>query len=175
MDALMARKPDAEPPAGPAILMNEILQLVTFRLGNEDYAVNILKVQEINRMKEITRVPNTPAFVEGVINLRGKVIPVINLRTKFGLSEKDSDTQSRIMIMDIQGITMGLIVDAVSEVLRIPAEIVEPTPPMASNISAEYIKGIAKLEERLIILLDMDTLVGRAGEAAMIEAANSIE
>ncbi|HMK61357.1 MAG TPA: chemotaxis protein CheW [Dissulfurispiraceae bacterium] len=175
MDALMARKPDSEPPAGSPALINEILQLVTFRLGNEDYAVNILKVQEINRMKEITRVPNTPEYLEGVINLRGKVIPVVNLRSKFGLSDKDSDTQSRIMIMDIQGITMGLIVDAVSEVLRIPAEIVEPTPPMASNINAEYIKGIAKLDDRLIILLDMDALVGKAGEAAMIEAVKSIE
>jgi len=155
--------------------MSEILQLVTFRLGNEDYAVNILKVQEINRMKEITRVPNTPQYVEGVINLRGKVIPVINLRGKFGLNDKESDTQSRIMIMDIQGITMGIVVDAVSEVLRIPANIVEPTPPMASNISTEYIKGIAKLEDRLIILLDMDMLVGKAEETSMADVVKSLE
>lgn len=173
MDALVARKStEAGPAAG---IMTEILQLVTFRLGNEDYAVDILKVQEINRMKEITRVPNTPSYVEGVINLRGKVIPVINLRSKFGLTDKDNDTQSRIMIMDIQGITMGLVVDAVSEVLRIPANIVEPTPPMASNISTEYIKGIAKLDDRLIILLDMDMLVGRAEEASMLETVKSIE
>lgn len=173
MDALVTRKSgDAGPSGG---IMTEILQLVTFRLGNEDYAVNILKVQEINRMKEITRVPNTPQYVEGVINLRGKVIPVINLRSKFGLTDKDSDTQSRIMIMDIQGVTMGLVVDAVSEVLRIPANIVEPTPPMASNISTEYIKGIAKLEDRLIILLDMDMLVGKAEETSMMDAVKGIE
>jgi purine-binding chemotaxis protein CheW len=173
VDALVARKSGES--GQIAGIMSEILQLVTFRLGNEDYAVNILKVQEINRMKEITRVPNTPPYVEGVINLRGKVIPVINLRSKFGLSDKDSDTQSRIMIMDIQGITMGLVVDAVSEVLRIPANIVEPTPPMASNISTEYIKGIAKLEDRLIILLDMDMLVGKAEETSMMDAVKSIE
>jgi purine-binding chemotaxis protein CheW len=150
---------------------NTILQLVTFTLGNEEYAVDILKVQEINRMKEITRVPNSPPYVEGVINLRGKVIPVVNLRKKFGLAEKDNDEQSRIMIMDIQGITMGLVVDSVSEVLRVPSDIVEPTPPMASNISTEFIKGIAKLEDRLIILLDMDRLLGRAEDALMIEAS----
>lgn len=149
----------------------DILQLVTFALGNEDYAVDILKVQEINRMKEITRVPNSPAYVEGVINLRGKVIPVVSLRRKFGLEDRENDTQSRIMIMDIQGITMGLIVDAVSEVLRVPSNIVEPTPPMTSNISTEFIKGIAKLEDRLIILLDMDRLIGKSDETALLEAS----
>jgi purine-binding chemotaxis protein CheW len=148
-----------------------ILQLVTFTLGSEEYAVDILKVQEINRMREITRVPNSPSYVEGVINLRGKVIPVVNLREKFGLQGKENDEQSRIMIMDIQGITMGLVVDAVSEVLRVPSSIVEPTPPMASNISTEFIKGIAKLEDRLIILLDMDRLLGKSEETLMIEAA----
>ncbi|MBI3593137.1 MAG: chemotaxis protein CheW [Nitrospirae bacterium] len=122
-------------------------------------------------MKEITRVPNSPAYVEGVINLRGKVIPVVNLRSKFGLAEKENDEHARIMIMDIQGITMGLVVDAVSEVLRIPSHTVEPTPPMASNISAEFIRGIAKLDERLIILLDMDRLLGKPADTAMIEAA----
>lgn len=150
---------------------DELLQLVTFNLGNEEYAVAILKVQEINRMKEITRVPNSPSFVEGVINLRGKVIPVVNLRNKFGFAPKENNEQTRIMIMDIQGITMGLVVDSVSEVLRIPSSTVEPTPPMASNISAEFITGIAKVEDRLIILLDMDRLLGKAEENAVAEVA----
>lgn len=164
MDALTTKK------AADSGSVAEILQLVTFKLGNEEYAVDILKVQEINRMKEITRVPNTPAYVEGVINLRGKVIPVINLRSKFSLEEREIDIQSRIMIMDIQGITMGLVVDAVSEVLRIPSSIVEPTPPMASDISSEYIKGIAKLEDRLIILLDMEMLVGKVEDTSFAES-----
>ncbi len=149
---------------------DELLQLVTFNLGSEEYAVAILKVQEINRMKEITRVPNSPPYVEGVINLRGKVIPVVNIRRKFGLAERENDEHTRIMIMDVQGITMGLVVDSVSEVLRIPSSTVEPTPPMASNIRAEFIKGIAKLDERLIILLDMDMLLGRAEDTAMIQS-----
>ncbi|MCS7204052.1 MAG: chemotaxis protein CheW, partial [Thermodesulfovibrio sp.] len=89
----------------------ETLQLVTFTLGEEEYAVDILKVQEINRMKEITPVPNAPYYVEGVINLRGKVIPVVSLRKMFGLPEEEDRTKQKIMIMDIQGITTGVIVD----------------------------------------------------------------
>ncbi|MEJ5228359.1 chemotaxis protein CheW, partial [Thermodesulfovibrio sp.] len=137
-------------------------------LGGEEYAVDILKVQEINRMKEITRVPNAPYYVEGVINLRGKVIPVVSLRKFFGLPEEEDRLKQKIMIMDIQGVTMGLIVDTVSEVLRISSSIVEPPPAMTSSVSSEFISGIAKLEDRLIILLDMDRLIGKEETASMI-------
>ena len=143
----------------------QVLQLVTFTLRNEEYAVDILNVQEINRITEITQVPNAPFYVEGVINLRGKVMPVINLRKKFGLEDKETDDTSRIIIMDIQGVTNGLVVDSVSEVLRIPTDIVEPPPPMSSDISSNFIKGVAKLEDRLIILIDIDKLLGEAVEA----------
>ncbi len=152
----------------------KILQLVTFTLGSEEYAVDILKVQEINRMKEITRVPNAPHYVEGVINLRGKVIPVVSLRKKFGLPEEEETSKQRIMIMDIQGITMGLIVDSVSEVLRISTDIVEPPPPMTYSVTSEFISGIAKLEDRLIILLDMDRLIGKEESEGMVEAAEKV-
>jgi purine-binding chemotaxis protein CheW len=152
-----------------------ILQLVTFALGGEDYAVDILKVQEINRMTEIAKVPNSPSYVEGVINLRGRVIPVVSLRKKFGLDERAADERSRIMIMDIQGLTIGLVVDEVSEVLRIPENTVDPTPPMATDISKEFITGIAKLEDRLIILIDMDRLIEQEEGTAMFEAAKAIE
>jgi purine-binding chemotaxis protein CheW len=170
MDALVAKSDMAVARPASSGVSEEILQLVTFTLGDEEYAVDILKVQEINRMKEITRVPNSPDYVEGVINLRGKVIPVVNLRRKFNLDDKENDEQSRIMIMDIQGITMGLVVDSVSEVLRVPSSIVEPAPPMASSISAEFLKGIAKLEDRLIILLDMDRLLGKPEDAEALGA-----
>ena len=148
-----------------------LLQLVTFTMGTEDYAVDILKVQEINRMTEIAKVPNAPDYVEGVINLRGRVIPVISLRKRFGFEERGSDEQARIMIMDIQGITIGVIVDAVSEVLRIPSNTVEPTPHVATSLGTEFIKGIAKLEDRLIILIDMDRLIEKTDGAAMLQAA----
>jgi purine-binding chemotaxis protein CheW len=105
--------------------------------------------------------------VEGVINLRGKVMTVVDLRKRFGLSTKENNAHSRIMIMDIQGITVGLVVDAVSEVLRIQANIVEPTPPLATEGGSEFIIGIAKLENRLIILLDIDRLIGTSEDALM--------
>ena len=149
------------------ITTGEVLQLVTFTLGNEEYAVNILNVQEINRITEITRVPNSPDHVEGVINLRGKVIPVVNLRKKFHFEDKPTDDTSRIIIMEIQGITNGLIVDSVSEVLRIPANSVEPAPPMSAELQSQFIKGIAKLENRLIILIDLDNLLGDTAEIDM--------
>lgn len=136
----------------------DILQLVTFKLGNEEYAVDILKVQEINRMVEITTIPNAPVYVEGVINLRGKVIPVINLRKKFGFESKEVDAHSRIIVVDV-GNTVGLIVDSVSEVLRLSSDTVEPPPQMAGNNSADYILGIGKLEDRLLILLDIESLL----------------
>ena len=149
--------------AGP-----EILQLVSFKLDNEEYAVDILKVQEINRMVEITSIPNAPSSVEGVINLRGKVIPVVNLRKKFGLVSKEMDSQSRIMVVDV-GTTVGLIVDSVSEVLRLSSDTVEHPPSMtANNGSSEYIRGVGKLEDRLLILLDIEKLLGN-GETRKVD------
>jgi len=144
----------------------EVLQLVTFRLGGEEYATDILKVQEINRMVEITSVPHTSHYVEGVINLRGKVIPVVNLRKKFGMEAKEADGQSRIMVVDV-GTTIGLIVDSVSEVLRLPSDTVEPPPPMTGGVGSEFIKGVGKLQDRLLILLDIDKLLGHNDMPAM--------
>jgi len=141
---------------------DEVLQFVTFTLNNEEYAVDILSVQEINRVTEITKVPNSPDYVEGVINLRGKVIPVINLRKKFNFEEKAIDDSSRIIIMEIQGIINGVIVDSVSEVLRISASAIEAAPPVASDSISQFIKGLAKLDNRLIILVEIDNLIEEA-------------
>ncbi len=149
---------------------DEILQLVTFKLGSEEYAVDILNVQEINRMVEFTQVPNSPNYLEGIINLRGKVIPVVNLRKKLELADKDNDENSRIIILDIEWITMGIVVDSVSEVLRVPIQKVEPTPQLSPNINIEYIKGITQLENRIIILLNMDKLLSSSEEETLIEA-----
>jgi purine-binding chemotaxis protein CheW len=135
-----------------------VLQLVTFKLGDEEYAIDILKVQEINRMVEITSIPSAPEYVEGVINLRGKVIPVINLRKRFGLDIKEADAQSRIMVVDI-GVKVGIIVDSVSEVLRLSSDTVEPPPPMTTGNGSEYISGVGKLGDRLVILLDIEKLL----------------
>ena len=135
------------------------LQLVSFTIGSEEFGVDILKVQEINRTVEITTVPQAPHYVEGVINLRGKVIPIIDLRKRFGLELKEHDKNTRIVVVDIDGNVMGMIVDSVSEVLRLPSNTIEPPPELATGINAEYIKGVAKLEDRLLIFLDLSKIV----------------
>lgn len=140
---------------------DDLLQLVSFNLGKEEFAVDILKIQEINRMVEITKVPKSPDFVEGVINLRGKVIPIIDLRKRFGLPVTENTKQTRIVVVDVDKKIVGLIVDAVSEVLRLPTGTVEPPPPMVAGIDSEYISGVGKLEDRLLILLDLDKILSK--------------
>jgi len=144
-----------------------MLQLVTFKLAGQKYAVDILKVQEINNIKEITTIPNAPPFLEGAINLRGKVIPVLNLGRKFSFEHTEINDLAKIVIMDIRGVIMGIIVDSVSDVLRIPRDLVEPPPPVSSNISTKFISGIAKLDEELVILLDMDKLLDEGEHQAV--------
>ena len=138
---------------------DDLLQLVTFSIGSEEFGVDILKVIEIIRTMEITKVPKAPAFVEGVINLRGLVIPIIDLRRRFGLAEKAWDSDTRIIVIEINGMSVGFVVDSVSEVLRIPANTVEPAPPVVAGVDSDYISGVGKLEDRLLILLDLDKLL----------------
>ena len=148
--------------------IDEIVQLVTFKLGNEEFALDILKVQEINRMVEITKVPKAPDFVEGVINLRGRVIPIVDIRKKFHLNIKEATKETRIIVVNIMNKTIGLIVDSVSEVLRINSSTIQPPPPLIAGLDSDYIKGVGKLDERLIILLDIDKIF-TTGEHKLIE------
>jgi len=138
---------------------DELLQLVTFSIADEEFGVDILKVQEIIRTMEISKVPRSPNFVEGVINLRGKVIPIIDLRRRFGLAHKQHDKDTRIIVIEMTDVIVGFVVDAVSEVLRIPASTVEPPPPVVAGMDSEYISGVGKLEGSLLILLDLDKLL----------------
>ena len=138
---------------------DELLQLVTFSIGEEEFGVDILKVQEIIRTMEITKVPRAPAFVEGVINLRGKVIPIIDLRRRFNLAPKAHDKNTRIIDCVINNILVGFVVDAVAEVLRIPSNTVEPPPPVVAGIGSDYISGVGQLKDRLLIMLDLDKLL----------------
>lgn len=139
--------------------IHDELQLVSFNIGSEEFGVDILKVQEINRMVDITKVPQAPDYVEGVINLRGKVIPIVDLRKRFNLEIKEQDKNTRIVVVDIGGTIMGMIVDAVSEVLRLPANTIEPAPDIVTGINAKYIKGVAKLEDRLLIFLELSKVI----------------
>lgn len=140
----------------------ELIQLVSFNLDQEEYGVDVLKVREIIRMPIVTRVPNTPPYVEGVINLRGKVIPIISMRKKFGLTEVENDKQTRIMVMDVEGELMGFIVDAVSEVIRISGSEIQPSPTMvAGGIDQECIAGVINQAERLLVLLNLEMMFSR--------------
>lgn len=138
----------------------KILQLVTFKLGNEEFGVDILKVQEINRMMEITRIPNAPPFIEGVINLRGKIIPIVDLRKKLGFVNGNgiSEKTTRIIVVELDGLVLGFIVDSVSEVLRIPENTIEPPPSIVGGVESDYIEGVGKLDNRLLILLELKKL-----------------
>lgn len=143
------------------------LQLVTFGLGSEEFAVDILAVQEINRMMALTRVPQSPPEVEGVINLRGKIIPVIDLRKRFGLAATERNEHSRIIVVEVHTKVLGFIVDRVSEVLRINSSIVEPAPSMVCSVDSDFIAGVGKLDDRLLILLDLPKLFDSNSVGAM--------
>ena len=147
------------------------LQLVSFKLGEEEFGVDILRVKEINKMVEITRVPESPTFVEGVINLRGKMIPIVDLRKRMGLPERAYDEDTRITIVELDDQLVGFVVDSVSEVLHIPRSITEPPPAMVAGIGEEYITAIGKLEGRLLILLDLDKNLSADEQIALKKAA----
>ena len=153
---------------------DKLLQLVTFTIAQEEFGVEILKVQEIIRTLEITRVPRAPAFVEGVINLRGKVIPIIDLRRRFGIESKPHDKDTRIIVIEINQMIVGFVVDAVSEVLRIPANTVEPPPSIVSGIDSEYISGVGKLDNRLLIMIDLDKLLSEEDHSCLGAACKDI-
>ena len=134
-------------------------QLVVFELGDESFGVAISAVESIIKMQAITRVPHTPVFVEGLTNLRGKVLPVVDLRKRFSLPVSENLKDQRIVVISVGGLETGMIVDAVSEVLSITEDAVEPTPAMVMSIDTEFITGIAKIDGRLVILLNLDKVL----------------
>lgn len=146
---------------------------LTFNLGDEQYGLEILKVQEIIGMQEITKIPRTPSYVKGVINLRGKVIPVIDLRLKFDMKEKDFTRKTCIIVVQVRReentLIMGIIVDEVSEVLDITADKIEAPPSMGTKLTAHFILGIAKTESTVKILLDIDNVLSIQELAAITQ------
>lgn len=134
-------------------------QLVVFELANEFYGINIAMVESIIKMQAITQLPQTPSYVKGVTNLRGSVLPVIDLRTRFALETNEDTKQTRIMIVTMGNIKAGIIVDAVSEVLRVSDDTVEPLPPMINSVDSAFLKGIVRLENRLIIMLELNKVL----------------
>jgi len=145
---------------------------LTFSLAGEEYGLEILKVREIIGMMEITSVPRTPEYIKGVINLRGKVIPVVDLRLKFGIQEAEHTDETCVIVVDVGGVEMGIIVDKVSEVLDIKADEIEDTPEFGTNVNTDYILGMGKTEDRVSILLDISRVLG-GEELSAIEAVQS--
>ncbi|MEE9277899.1 MAG: chemotaxis protein CheW, partial [Dehalococcoidia bacterium] len=135
-------------------------QLVVMRLASEDYGVEITHVREIIRIQNITEVPQAPAYVEGIINLRGAVIPVVDLRKRFGLEIAEESAETRIVVVDVREHTVGLIVDGVTEVITVPASSVEPVGNLAAASITSDLRGIVNLPEKLIILIDLENLLG---------------
>jgi len=142
-------------------------------LGEETYGIEITKIREIIRVGQITQVPETPRYIKGLINLRSTVIPVIDLRTRFGLSEGELTDESRIMVLNVSERMIGIVVDAVSEVLRISGDQISEAPPTVASQGNEYMIGLVRLEEQLLILLDVDKLFGKEGLAEMDQAASA--
>ena len=150
-------------------------QYLTFSIGPEVYGIEILKVQEIIGMMPVTKVPRSPDFVRGVINLRGKVIPVIELRKKFEMEQRDDTSMTCIIVVQVatatQSITMGVIVDEVAEVVAIPTEQIEPAPQFGAGVRTEFILGIGKIASKVVILLDVDKVLSWSELSTIDEAA----
>ncbi|HHW72517.1 MAG TPA: purine-binding chemotaxis protein CheW [Firmicutes bacterium] len=134
-------------------------QLVVFRLHNEEFGVEITDVREIVKPRHITRLPHVADYIEGVTNLRGEVIPVICLRKRFGLEPKEETQDTRIIMLEINNSMVGFIVDAVTETLRLPEDAIEPPPSSIAGLRADYLAGVGKVDDRLLILLDVDQIL----------------
>ncbi len=134
-------------------------QLISFAMGEENYGVNIQTVKEVIRSREITMLPKAPAFVKGVINLRGDIIPIIDLRERFGMEQVEYNDMTRVIVVEVEGRSIGMVVDSVSHVIRLEEEQIEPPPPCVGKVSEEYIRGIGKVEEKLIVLLKIDRIL----------------
>ncbi len=134
-------------------------EFIGFNIGEENFGVDIQTVKEVIRHKEITRLPKAPSFVKGVINLRGDIIPILDLRDRFGLEHREYNEMTRVIVVEVDDKSIGMVVDSVSHVQRIGEAEIEPPPPIVGGISAEYLRGVGKVGEKLIVLLNIDRIL----------------
>lgn len=135
------------------------LKVIIFSLHNEEYGIPVSQVRSIEKVQHITRVPRTAPFVKGVINLRGVVTPIIDLRTRFGMTESEYTDNTRIIIVATENVEVGLIVDTANDVMDIPVDTIEPPPEIVGSVEVEYLEGVAKLDKRLLILLNLEKVL----------------
>lgn len=134
-------------------------EYLTFVLGGEEYGIEILKVQEIRGYDTVTKIANTPSFIKGVVNLRGRIVPIVDLRIKFNLENKQYDEFTVVIILNLRGRVVGIVVDGVSDVMDLPAEHIREVPDLVSNIDTQYILGLGSIEDRMLILIDIEKLM----------------
>lgn len=147
------------------------VQLVTFRVGGEEFGLDVFQVHEILRFQEPTPMPKAPAFVEGVLDVRGTLVPVVDLRKRFEVHDLRYDDDTRIVLVDFQGERLGLVVDEVSEVMRVPETAVSPPPQYVKGLAAEFIRGIVRLEGRMVVLMDLDRILSSQERMQLLFAA----
>ncbi|NGP44106.1 chemotaxis protein CheW [Bacillaceae bacterium SIJ1] len=148
---------------------NQEMKVIVFQLGEESYGVPVEQVKSIERMESITRVPNAPSFVKGVLNMRGVITPILSLRKRFGLDEVDYTDKTRMIIVTVEQMEVGLIVDAANDVIDIQQQSIEPAPSVVGAVEAEYLHGVAKLEDRLLILLNLDKVLNETEKTTLMQ------
>jgi purine-binding chemotaxis protein CheW len=146
-------------------------ELLTFALGSEEYGIDILKVQEIRGYEKVTHIVNSPAFIKGVINLRGTIVPIIDLRLKFALGSAEYTAFTVVIILNVSNRVVGVVVDSVSDVICLDPEEIKEAPPMSSDLDTRFIQGLATLSERMVILMDIEALMSSPDMALSAEAA----
>jgi purine-binding chemotaxis protein CheW len=150
--------------------MNAGGEFLTFRLGAEEYGIDILRVQEIRSYEQPTRIANAPAFIKGVVNLRGVIVPIVDLRLKLGCESADYNSFTVVIVLNVRGRVVGAVVDSVSDVLELPRDSIKAAPEMASSVDAGFITGIGSINDRMLILMDIESLMSSADMGLMNEA-----
>ncbi len=159
-------------PTGKEVMSHSTNEFLTFRLGGEEYGMDILKVQEIRGYDSITQIANAPEFIKGVVNLRGIIVPIIDMRIKFQLGNAEYDQFTVVIILNVAGRVMGIVVDGVSDVISLDLEQMRPTPEFGSVIDTEYIMGLGTVEDRMLILVDIEKLMGSTDMGLIDQVVN---
>ena len=151
-------------------IVNNATEVLSFRLGGEEYAISILKVQEIRGYDAVTRIANAPEYLKGVVNLRGSIVPIVDMRIKFNVGAPTYDAFTVVIVLNINNHTIGMVVDSVSDVVTLTPDQIKPAPDLGATVSGEYLRGLGTVGERMLILLDIDKLLG-SEEMGLLAAA----
>jgi purine-binding chemotaxis protein CheW len=153
-------------------IVNNATEVLSFRLGGEEYAISILKVQEIRGYDAVTRIANAPAYLKGVVNLRGAIVPIVDMRLKFNVGTATYDAFTVVIVLNINSHTIGMVVDSVSDVVTLTPDQIKPAPDLGATVSGDYLRGLGTIGERMLILLDIDKLLG-SEEMGLLAAAKN--